>query len=505
MDRPPSLPVAPPEVAPTIQASPPKAKKSGCLKWLGIGALLALAVLVGLTILAMIFGGKDHDKMAAEAKSFLELAQSQGWEAAHGRTTESFRSRVTVDELASLMEGKPPSAYQDCDWKWGREDEAGRSTLVSKFPAETDSPPPLRFSFEKSGGSWQVADVGDPVEPAPDPDPPSASGDGTKTFFSFSTAKLKNLRLSTDSENGTGITTEFPDNVKGIYLVGSLVSAMDGTEVAANWYNLDLSATDPAVSKSLQAGSPKQLTFSLVRSADRLLSGPYRLDLVIAGKVKESLKFQIREATLEELKAGAEAGEASDAFRIFGRHLAKGASVVPAQLAVECLQQAAQSGHPQAQFNLGVLYDQGNFLDEDKTAAHKWYRKAAAQGDSSAQFNLALAYSREGGSEIEIDEALTWTRRSSEDGDPLSRFSYGLYLLFGTGVQQDQNQAVTLLEQSAEQNSMAAFALGTLYEDGRGLPADLSAAKRWYQAAADRGHDGATGQLQRLNAAPGGE
>ena len=54
---------------------------------------------------------------------------------------------------------------------------------------------------------------------------------------------------------------------------------------------------------------------------------------------------------------------------------------------------AAQSGHAKAQFNLAVMYDQGeDGVPENNREAAKWYEAAADQGHEGAQFNVALMY-----------------------------------------------------------------------------------------------------------------
>ena len=45
-----------------------------------------------------------------------------------------------------------------------------------------------------------------------------------------------------------------------------------------------------------------------------------------------------------------------------------------------------------AQYNLGVMYDNGDGVPQDYKEAVKWYRLAAEQGDASAQYNLGLMY-----------------------------------------------------------------------------------------------------------------
>ena len=53
---------------------------------------------------------------------------------------------------------------------------------------------------------------------------------------------------------------------------------------------------------------------------------------------------------------------------------------------------AAEQGHAEAQFNLGVMYDNGQGVKQDYFKAVEWYQKAADQGQSDAQFNLGLLY-----------------------------------------------------------------------------------------------------------------
>ncbi|HCN10096.1 MAG TPA: hypothetical protein DIT01_19390, partial [Lentisphaeria bacterium] len=44
--------------------------------------------------------------------------------------------------------------------------------------------------------------------------------------------------------------------------------------------------------------------------------------------------------------------------------------------AVKWFRKAAEQGYPQAQYNLGVAYANGEGVPEDDVAAVKWYRKA---------------------------------------------------------------------------------------------------------------------------------
>ena len=52
----------------------------------------------------------------------------------------------------------------------------------------------------------------------------------------------------------------------------------------------------------------------------------------------------------------------------------------------------AQDGNAIAQFNLGVLYTQGQIIQKDYRIAVQWYLAAAEQGHAQAQANVGLLY-----------------------------------------------------------------------------------------------------------------
>jgi len=83
---------------------------------------------------------------------------------------------------------------------------------------------------------------------------------------------------------------------------------------------------------------------------------------------------------------------------------------------------AADQGHSLAQFNLGVMYANGQGLDRDDVQAAIWFEKAARRGDGGAQFNLGRLWHRasldkraESAGESRI-EAYKWFRLASDQG-----------------------------------------------------------------------------------------
>ena len=67
-----------------------------------------------------------------------------------------------------------------------------------------------------------------------------------------------------------------------------------------------------------------------------------------------------------------------------------------------------EQGYADAQFNLGVMYDEGRGVPQDDAEAVKWYRKAAEQGDAGAQYNLGVMYGNGLGVPQDYAQAHMW-------------------------------------------------------------------------------------------------
>lgn len=59
--------------------------------------------------------------------------------------------------------------------------------------------------------------------------------------------------------------------------------------------------------------------------------------------------------------------------------------------AMEWYSKAAEQNHPLAQFNLGVMYSQGQGVTQNEGEAEIWFGKSARLGDAGAQHRLGLS------------------------------------------------------------------------------------------------------------------
>lgn len=81
----------------------------------------------------------------------------------------------------------------------------------------------------------------------------------------------------------------------------------------------------------------------------------------------------------------------------------------------------AEKGNVSAQFNLGVIYDEGQGVQMDYKEAVKWYRLAADQGHAQAQYNLGRMYYQGQGVDPDSVEAYKWLDLSAARGIKLGR------------------------------------------------------------------------------------
>jgi len=76
----------------------------------------------------------------------------------------------------------------------------------------------------------------------------------------------------------------------------------------------------------------------------------------------------------------------------------------------------AEQGNAFAQYNLGVMYDNGHGVPQDYAEAVRWYRAAAEQGNAMAQSNLGAMYYNGEGVPQDYAEAHMWLNIAAANG-----------------------------------------------------------------------------------------
>lgn len=124
--------------------------------------------------------------------------------------------------------------------------------------------------------------------------------------------------------------------------------------------------------------------------------------------------------------------------------------------ALRLFREAAERGHVQAQYNLGVLYATGSEIAPDQFEAVRWYRIAAERGHGDAQNNLGLMYDNGSGVEQDATEAVRWYRASAEQGNANAQSNLGWMYANGRGTSQDAAEAIRWSQLAAEQGNTQA-------------------------------------------------
>jgi TPR repeat protein len=108
----------------------------------------------------------------------------------------------------------------------------------------------------------------------------------------------------------------------------------------------------------------------------------------------------------------------------------------------------ADQGLAIAQFNVGLMYDNGQGVSKDEVQAMKWYRLAADQGRSDAQYQLGHLYYKQDN----YAEAAKWFHLAADQGRADAQSNLGSMYAEGEGVPQDFVQALMWFTLSAAQH-----------------------------------------------------
>ena len=124
----------------------------------------------------------------------------------------------------------------------------------------------------------------------------------------------------------------------------------------------------------------------------------------------------------------------------------------------------AKEGNVEAQYNIGIMYSQGQGMPRDMASAAYWWEKAALQGHVRGQNNIANL------------------------------------LRDGIGVAKDLPKAVYWFKAAAIKDyADAQYDLGLLYRNGHGVSKDLKVVLHWWNLAADAGNKLAKSSAEALN------
>lgn len=178
----------------------------------------------------------------------------------------------------------------------------------------------------------------------------------------------------------------------------------------------------------------------------------------------------------------AQKGQA-DAQYDLGIMYAQGESVATnAVLAMHWLRAASSNGNARASFVIGNAFEHGRLGYRDRALAGEWYVKAFGQGFVHAGYHLARLYDRMKSTVCDKAKAAEWYEKSADAGDLSALHLWGFKLLG-----RDPQRGVAMLERAFEKGSIdAGCSLYFEYRLGVNLAADEKKAEYWLKRIAER-------------------
>lgn len=106
---------------------------------------------------------------------------------------------------------------------------------------------------------------------------------------------------------------------------------------------------------------------------------------------------------------------------------------------IDAIKRHAAVGDAAAQYNLGVMYLEGQGVEQDVVKAVEWYEKAVAQGLAEAQYNLGWMYATGKGVSQNYAKAIDLFEMAAAQGDAESQYNLGVILYIDKGNYQNKS------------------------------------------------------------------
>ena len=168
--------------------------------------------------------------------------------------------------------------------------------------------------------------------------------------------------------------------------------------------------------------------------------------------------------------------------------------------AAELLAMAVAQNYPSAMTALGVMYEEGQGVEQSNDKAAELFHRAAEQGDVCALYNLGNMYSQGGrGVEQSFAKAVELYTLAAEQGEVSAQYNLGKMYSQGIEVEQSYAKSMHFYSMAAEQGSTDGMVnLGSLFVHGQGCAPSNEKAREWWIKAAAQGDEVAIHNLKLL-------
>ncbi len=166
--------------------------------------------------------------------------------------------------------------------------------------------------------------------------------------------------------------------------------------------------------------------------------------------------------------------------------------------AVKWLTVCSEKENPRAQFELAVLYQKRDFVQQDEEKAQSLYCAALAgflkeeenTPAASREYRIAGMFAKGNGTDQDAEKAFRWYVQAAENGHAHAAYRAAQACYTGTGAEQDYTEAVKWYEKAITGgDAYATYALGKMYRDGIGVDGNAQTAYKYFLSAGELQHE----------------
>ncbi len=162
----------------------------------------------------------------------------------------------------------------------------------------------------------------------------------------------------------------------------------------------------------------------------------------------------------------------------------------------------AEVGDAEGHYRLGLVYERGRDTERDLAQAARRYQRAAEMGHVESQFALGLLFvGAVPGAREDRQRSFEWFTSAAKQGHAKAAYFLAMSHESGVGTEANAELAFDWYRRAAGRGERAALhAIARMYATGAGIQANLPNAHAWNQVAIVRGLDDARGYEAELEA-----
>ena len=165
----------------------------------------------------------------------------------------------------------------------------------------------------------------------------------------------------------------------------------------------------------------------------------------------------------------------------------------------ELLEKACDAGDVRGCYYLGMMYDEGEGIQQDKVKATKFYHISCEEGIGCS--NLANIYAKgEGGVQMDKSKALNlYTLACTVQPDGSGCYNLGWMYATGQAVKKDKSKALQFYIKACTLGvALGCYQAGLIYSTGKGVKEDKNIAKNFFAKACDMHYQRACENYKQL-------